>query len=205
MAQPASKHQMTYAEYLALEQTSQVKHEFVAGECFAMSGGTPIHGHLAMRLGGILFRILGRGPCRPYSSDTRVFLQRSGEGCYPDVSVICGRPQHDLRDAQGVINPTVVFEVLSPTTAVWDRGEKFARYQTLATLRDYVLVTTEHNRVEHFARNDDGSWTYRDLHDGDMLRLTGAPAEVAVSELYDGVDELRDAADAVAVRAPRDV
>ena len=183
---------MTYAEYVAVEESSEIKHEFVDGEMFAMSGGHPLHGLLPARFIAILARNLGPGPCRTYSSDTRVFVADLNQGFYPDLIVICGRFEQDPRDPQGVTNPAVVVEVLSPTTEMWDRNGKFESYRRLPSLRDYVLVTQERNRIEHFARNDDGSWTYRDLRDGDVLRLTGAPAEVAVSELYEGVAELRD-------------
>jgi len=182
---------MTYAEYVAAEAASDVRHEFVDGEMFAMSGGHPLPGLLAARFIVALGPSLGQGPCRSYCSDTRIFVPDLAVGLYPDLSVICGQFEQDSRDPQGVTNPTVVVEVLSPTTELWDRNGKFDRYRHLACLRDYVLVTQERNRVEHFARNDDGSWTYRDLRDGDVLRLTGAPAEVAITGLYDGVVELR--------------
>ena len=195
MGEPARKQTLPYADYLAREQTSDIKHEFYGGEIFAMSGGTFAHGHLAARCISLLDRTLG-GPCRVGSSDVRIFVPDANEACYPDASIICGSPQHDLRDRDAVTNPAAVVEVLSPSSESWDRGGKFARYQRLPSLRDYVLVSVERNRVEHFARNDDGSWTYRDLGDGDVLRLTGAVAEVAVAELYADIEDLRGEADA---------
>lgn len=195
MGEPARKQTLSYADYLALELSSEFKHEFHAGEIFAMSGGTPTHGFLGARCISLLDRSLGPGACRVYSSDVRIFVAEVNEGCYPDLSVVCGRLTHDPRDPDAVTNPVAVVEVLSPGTESWDRGGKFARYKRIASLRDYVLVTVDSNRVEHFARNDDGSWTYRDLGDGDVLRLSGAPAEVPVSELYAGVEDLRDGAE----------
>ena len=194
MAEPAQKPQVTYADYLAFEKASDTKHEFFDGQIVAMSGGRPLHGLLPMRFTALLARSFGAGPCRTYSSDTRVFIPQLGAGFYPDLTIICGRFEHDPRDPDGVTNPSVLVEVLSPTTESHDRIVKFDKYRHLPSLRDYVLVTQERNRVEHYARNDDNSWTYRDLGDGDTLRLTGAPAEVAISELYEGVEELREVA-----------
>ncbi len=194
MADAAKKLTMTYEEYVVAEEASETKHEFVDGEMYAMSGGQPLHALLPARMIALLARSFGTGPCRTYSSDMRVFVPEVGAGFYPDLTVICGRIEQDPRDKQGVTNPTVIVEVLSPTTESRDRIVKFDKYRRLRSLRDYVLVTQERNRVEHYARNDDGSWTYRDLGDGDTLRLTGAPAEVAISELYEGVEELRESA-----------
>lgn len=192
MAQAAKKPQTTYPEYLAVAEASPSKQEFFDGQIFAMSGGSVLHGILTARFIGVLYGQLGNGPCRAGSSDVRIFLPHLGQAAYPDLSVICGRPAYDPRDPQGLTNPVVVVEVLSPTSESWDRGGKFERYAGLASLKDYILVTQDHDRIEHFARNADGTWTYRDLHAGEVLRLTGVTAEVRVDDLFVGVEELRE-------------
>ena len=193
MAQVAQTVGPNYADYLDFELSSPTKHEFHAGQIFAMAGGTRAHAHLCTRLSGALLSALGRRPCRPFNSELRIFIADRDESAYPDASVICGKLGSDPRDKDAATNPSVLFEVLSPTTEKYDREGKFALYRQIPSLRDYVLVSQEHNRVEHFARNDDGSWTFRPLEQGEVLSLTGAPATLSIDELYQGIDDLREA------------
>lgn len=194
MAQAARKPEVTYAEYLALEASTRDKHEFHQGEIFAMAGGTPAHAHLCGEVHALLRASLGRVPCRAFNSELRIYVPEIDEACYPDASIIGGKLTHDPRDAQAATHPVALVEVLSATTEKYDRGGKFEAYRHLPSLRDDVLVSQDHNRVEHFAKNDDGSWTFRVLLAGDTLRLSGAAATVAVDELYADVDELRASA-----------
>ena len=147
MGAPGLKHRLSYSDYLALEQASEIKHEFHAGEIFAMSGGTAAHSFMGARCINVLGNALGPGRCRVFSSDARIYVADVNEGCYPDLSIVCGRVVHDPRDRDGITNPVAVVEVLSPGTESWDRGGKFARYKRLSSLRDYVLVTVDSNRV----------------------------------------------------------
>ena len=192
MAQPARKPVASYADYLALEATTREKHEFHQGEIFAMAGGTPVHARLCTVVSALLDRSLGARPCRAFNSELRIYIPKINEACCPDASVICGKLTHDPRDPQGATNPVAIVEVLSRSTEVYDREAKFSAYRHLPTLRDYILVSQDHNQVEHFSRNDDGTWTFRPLVPGDTVRLTGAPATIALDELYADIAELRD-------------
>ena len=192
MPRAVPKTAVSYADYLQVERASKTKHEFHGGEMFAMAGGTKAHAHLCTRLSAALVTALGRSPCRAFNSELRIYVPERDEAAYPDATVICGQVTEHPNDKDAATNPVAVFEVLSPTTERYDREDKFALYASIETVRDYVLISQDHTHVEHFARLANGTWTYRPLGDGDVLRLTGAQASVDVSELYLGVEDLRD-------------
>src|SRR4051812_5917797 len=147
----------TYADYLALEASSNVKHEFLGGQIYAMAGGTPEHAALAAAVIGLLFGQLRGAECRTYDSDLRVRTP-SGLTAYPDVTVICGPSRRDEVDTQAVTNPTLIIEVLSRSTEEYDAGDKFEHYKTLPTLRQYVLVSHRERSVEVWTRDEDEGW-----------------------------------------------
>lgn len=194
MAQAAVVMPVTYDDYLAALEASPVKLEFHAGEIFAMTGGSIVHARLGFNISVALSKSVAGKPCRVFNSELRIAV--AGDACYPDATVICGPVQTDWRDRNAVTNPTVIVEVLSPSTEQYDRGAKFELYRRIATLRDYLLVSQDHNQIEHFARNEDGSWLYRACVDGDTVRLSGCVAELTVSEVFADVAELRALADA---------
>jgi Uma2 family endonuclease len=123
-----------------------------------MAGGSPRHSLIKMNVGAVLRdRLLDR-PCTPYDSDLRIRTP-SGLYTYPDVSVVCGVLIFDDEHRDTVLNPTVIVEVLSPSTEAYDRGKKFEHYRRIESLREYVLVSQDSPRIEKFSRNDDGTWT----------------------------------------------
>lgn len=186
MALPAEK-RMTLAEYLALEERSEVKHELYDGHMLAMAGGTIEHALLAAKANQMLANALGARPCAVFTSDLRVCVSATGLRTYPDLSIVCGPIQREPEDPNSVTNPVALFEVLSPSTEAYDRGEKFEHYRQIPTLRDYVLVCTGRDRVEHYSRNDDGSWTVRHCGPGDSVSLSGVEATLSVGALYQNV------------------
>jgi Uma2 family endonuclease len=183
MALPARK-PMTYEEYLVLEEASEEKHELVGGEMYAMSGGTPTHAllqaELAFRLG---LALVGR-PCRPYGPDLRIHFADLEESAYADAMVLCGKPALAARDRNAVTNPTVVCEVLSPSTEAYDRGRKFEKYRGLPTLKEYVLVAQDRPLVEVFRRETDDTWTLRTYGPGKHVELASVDVRFAVDDLY---------------------
>jgi Uma2 family endonuclease len=183
MAEPARKLKHTFAEYLALEAASGTRHEYLDGEIFDMAGGTIEHGALAANTIGELLGALRGRPCRVLTSDVRVRVLATGLGTYPDVSVVCGAIEHDPEDANTVVNPTVIVEVLSDSTEAYDRGEKFAHYRRLPSLRDYLLVSQHGPQVELYRRNDDDTWTLRDVRPPESVQLSIGCA-LSVVELY---------------------
>jgi Uma2 family endonuclease len=173
---------MTYGEYLALERASDTKHEYVNGEVFAMAGGSPEHARLQARTISLLTAALAGRPCEPFSSDLRVRVEATGRSTYPDVTVVCGRLARATDDEDAVTNPTMIVEVLSDTTASDDRGDKWAHYQRIPSLRHYVLVSQKEQRVEIFTREAHG-WHYEDVREG-AFELPALQASLRIDELY---------------------
>ncbi len=179
----------TQEEYLELELKADYKSQFVAGEIFAMAGAQPEHIEITDNLTG-LFRNLLRGrPCRAYANELRVRVQQADLWTYPDLAVVCGEPRFETAfNPHSLLNPQVIFEVLSPSTEAFDRGDKFARYRLLESLTDYVLVSSERMRVEHFLRLTDGSWKYMEYHRAeDLLPLGSVDCALPLAGIYEGV------------------
>ncbi len=183
MTEPARKLSSTFAEYLALEAASPTRHEYVNGEIFAMAGGTPDHSALAASVIHLLTAALIDRPCRVYTSDLRIRVLATGLGTYPDVSVACGSIEHDPEDANTLVNPVVLVEVLSDSTEAYDRGEKFAHYRRIPSLRDYLLVSQHTARIDHYRRNDDGTWTLTPVEPPGIVRLS-IGCELSVAAVY---------------------
>ncbi len=190
----------TYEDYLAALEASPVKLEFHGGEIFAMTGGSVVHAHLAGVAYSVLRSSMAGKPCRMFNSELRIAV--AGDVCFPDASVICGPVQVDWRDRNAVTNPVVIVEVLSASTEQYDRGGKFELYRRIASLRDYLLVSQDPNQIEHFARNDDGSWLYRACVEGDTVHPSGCSGAIAVSEVFADVAELRALAEAAPATVP---
>lgn len=189
MAQPARQVRHAYAEYLAFEAESEVRHEYVDGEMYAMSGGKPVHARLAVTFGRVVEAALLGGRCATYSSDLRIYIHAEGRSAYPDLSIVCGPVEHHPADPDAAVNPSVIVEILSDTTETYDRGEKFAAYRLLPSLRDYVLVRADARIIEHFQRTDDGAWLMREAGAGEWVELS-IGARFALDEVYAGVDLL---------------
>ena len=183
MAEPAQKRTHTFAEYLALEAASGIRHEFLDGEIYAMAGGTIEHGALAANAIGELRGALRGRPCRVLTADVRIRVLATGLGTYPDVSVVCGSIERDPEDANTVVNPVAIIEVPSDSTEAYDRGEKFAHYRRIPSLQDYLLVSQDERLIEHYRRNDDDSWTLRDVRPPEVARLS-IGCELSVAEVY---------------------
>ena len=190
----------TLDKYLAFERASESRHEYVDGYLYEMSGESLAHGDISMNLSGILYNQLRGTPCRALSKDTKI---RSGplphprrimKGMfsYPDLVVVCGRPQfHD--DYQDIIlNPTVIIEVLSPSTEDFDRSGKFTRYRKFSpTLTDYLLVAQDVPLIDHYQRQADDSWLLRTVQGLEReIQLPALGCVLRLSEIYDRVEFL---------------
>jgi Uma2 family endonuclease len=140
MALPLPLHSYSYQDYLAIEEHSLVRHEFVAGEIYAMAGGTPEHAALAASV----LRLLGNAlppACRAYSSDLRVRIQASDVTCYPDASIICGALAVSAQDPLAATNPVLIVEVTSASTESYDRGAKLEQYKLLPSIQEVLIVS----------------------------------------------------------------
>jgi len=176
---------MTYAAYLALERGSEIKHEFVDGHVYAMSGGTPEHARLAIDLAYLLKRGLEGRPCRVFSSDLRVRIEATRRATYPDLTVVCGPVDTSPDDPDAVTNPTVLVEVISETSERTDRIEKWAHYRRIPSLAAYVLVSQDEPRIESY-RRDGTRWIFEEAAPGQELVIGGVELAVAVDALYAG-------------------
>ncbi len=180
----------SYAEYVAFESASNVKHEFLDGHIYAMAGGTPDHAALAASAIGLLFPQLRDGKCRVLDSDLRLRNQSTGLATYPDVTVVCGRRELDSEDPNAVVNPTLIIEVTSKTSEGYDRGEKFEHYKQISTLRQYVLVSHRERLVEVWTRNHH-DWILARYTENDVADLATIGGKLAVRELYEAAAEPR--------------
>jgi Uma2 family endonuclease len=184
LPQRTGKTAYTVDQYLKIERAAEERHYYLDGEIYAMAGESSEHGDISVNVAVALANQLDGTPCRVRTKDTKVRsgpILSSGESAeclfsYPDVLVVCGEPEfHDaLKDI--VLNPKVIIEVLSQSTEAFDRGEKFTRFQSWnPSLTDYLLVSQDRPQIEHFARQADGSWSYR--------RITGLDATVNIASI----------------------
>lgn len=176
----------TFSEYLALEAVSQTKHEFVDGSVLAMAGGTPQHAAIASRLARVIGNAVMGQPCNVYSSDLRVRVPTTGLTTYPDLTVICGGLETDPDDANTATNPMLIVEVLSESTAHYDRGEKRAHYQRLPSLREVLLVAHDSRQLELWRRPPEGGWSLELARNAAVLQLVSVSAAISVGEVYQG-------------------
>jgi Uma2 family endonuclease len=179
----------TWHEYLALETASNTKHEYLDGHIYAMAGGSPQHAALQAAVPSLLFSQLRAGRCRAHGSDLRVRVLATGLATYPDVTIVSGPREVDPEDKSSVTNPTLLVEVLSPSTEAYDRGEKFAHYKRIPSLRQYVLVSPDDRRVEVWTRGAEGAWTGVVSADDDVADLGSIGARLDVRELYEAAAE----------------
>jgi Uma2 family endonuclease len=180
----------TYAEYLALEEESSTRHEYLDGEIYAMAGGTPDHAALAATMISLLRARLPRG-CRVFTSDLRVRVPATGLSTYPDAAVVCGASLRAVDDSLAVTNPTVLVEVTSRSTEHYDRGERLRHYQQIATLRDVLIVSHREPRVTAVRRLADGTWVSEDHTAGASVEVASLGCLIAVDDIFR--DELEDA------------
>jgi len=178
----------TYAEYLEVEARSDVRHEYLDGEIYAMAGGTPEHAILAGRVGALLSAQLER-ECRLASSDMKVAIVATGLTTYPDLSIVCGPLERDPRDPNAVTNPLLLVEITSPSTQDYDRGDKLEHYRRIASLQVVLIVSHAEPRVT-VVRRDGEAWSTTEHRAGDVVALEHPSVSLSVSEIYAVLDGL---------------
>lgn len=173
----------SYEEYQAFERASlEQKHEFVDGDIFAMAGGKYEHSRIATNTAAALSQALRDSPCIVNSSDMRVRTPRN-RAHYPDVSALCGKPRFSDDTKDEMLNPSLLVEVLSDSTEGYDRGKKVESYATIDSLREYVLIASDHVHVDHFVREGTG-WHLQSYGPGQRIKLASLPCELDVDEVY---------------------
>ena len=177
---------LSAAQYLELERLSEMRHEFLDGLMYAMAGESPDHSRICFNLATIVGPKIQNRNCEGFSPNMKV---RTGVGdlyAYPDLMIVCGVALFHDDKGDVLLNPTVIFEVLSPSTEKYDRGEKSLRYRThIESLQDYVLVSQDKAHVEHYHREADGTWSANEISGLEStLTLASIDCQVPFAEIY---------------------
>jgi Uma2 family endonuclease len=179
------EHLYTEEEYLAIDRASEVKNEYLDGVIYSMGGASARHVQIVGNIARELGNQLRDRPCVVYSTDLRVRVSREGLYAYPDVVVVCAEPLFIDDQTDTLTNPLLIVEVLSNSTKNYDRGEKFERYRSIATLEEYLLVAQDRVHIERYLRQSDGSWILRDTNrEGDTIDLPSVGCRMLVAEIY---------------------
>lgn len=175
-------------EYLRLERQSEYKSEYLHGEIFAMTGASRKHNLIAVNTASSLNQQLRGRPCEAYVSDMRVKVAASGLYTSPDIVVVCGEPKFEDDYLDTLLNPTVLFEILSRSTERYDGIAKSDYYRTLESLTEHLLVAQDEVRVEHYSKQADGQWSLSDLHSiAGVIELESIGCSLALRDVYDKV------------------
>lgn len=191
MAIATVKIPITPDEYLIMEREAEFKSEYRNGQIIAMPGASRQHNLISVNISSNLhLQLLDRG-CEVYANDMRVKVSDTGLYTYPDVVVVCDEPQFEDNHVDTLLNPTVIVEVLSPSTETYDRNDKFMSYQTLESLQEYILVSQKSVGVEHYVRQN-GTWILRDFRTlEDVLQLASIECSLVLQAVYAKVKFMR--------------
>ena len=173
---------MSPQEYLEWEKTQELRYEYIDGEVFAMTGRTKPHSRIAYNFGAELDNFLAEKGCEFYISEVKVQVSEAGPYHYPDVVVTCDERDKGRNDM--IRHPCLIVEVLSPSTAAFDRGKKFTRYRQSNTLQEYVLIESDEIAVECFRKNDEGLWVLYSYQKGDIITLESVGITIPIEKLY---------------------
>jgi Uma2 family endonuclease len=176
---------ITPEEYLALERKAEYKSEYVDGVMYAMSGASENHNLIVMNIGTRLNIQLENAPCKVYPSDMKVRVPSSRKFHYPDLTVVCDRPRFADDEKDVLLNPLLIVEVLSESTAAFDRGKKFQYYQEIESFQEYLLVAQDEPIVERFVKQADNSWIYTKVEGLDqIITLSSIDCSLGLKDIY---------------------
>jgi Uma2 family endonuclease len=173
-------------EYLAVERKAEYKSEYLDGVMYAMAGGSERHNLIAANIIIAIGVQLRDRPCRVYPSDLKVRVPNSKRFFYPDISVVCGETKFADDERDVILNPVLIVEVLSESTAAFDRGKKFLSYQQIDSLQEYLLVSQDEVIVERYIKQNNDTWLYtKAVGLGETITLPSIECEVALRDIYD--------------------
>ena len=183
------QHGCTLEEYFALEQASEGRYEYWQGEVFAMSGASPAHAQIQINLSTLLRSQLRGRPCRLFSSDMRLKVPSRPPYRYPDLSALCGEPVFELIGGLEVLtNPTLIVEILSPTTEAFDRGDKFTYYKSIPSFSEYLLIAQHRPHVGQYIKQNGAVWSYQEFNDlTATLCVSALDSTLGLAELFQDV------------------
>jgi Uma2 family endonuclease len=188
MGAPQRKTKLTFEEYLRIERAADHRSEFYNGEMFAMAGNSPRHSRIASNINGLFWSQLRGRPCEPFESNLRIRVPSTGLYTYGDVLVVCGELEYDDERKDTIVNPTLIVEILSPSTEAYDRGEKFEQYRELPSFREYLLVSQGEPRIETRSRDLNGIWTTTVTTGLDaILACQSVDVSLPLSDVYERV------------------
>jgi Uma2 family endonuclease len=180
---------LTPEQYLEIERKAEFKSEYYGGEMFAMSGARRGHNLINWNLARVLDRHLRNRPCEAYQNDMRVRVDATGLYAYPDTVIVCGEPQFLDETQDTLLNPTVIIEVLSPSTEAYDRGDKFELYGAIPSLTHYLLVSSERMSAGLFTRQAEGGWLFAGAAlPEDTIDLPAVGVRFTLADLYEKVE-----------------
>jgi Uma2 family endonuclease len=178
----------TAEEYLALERSASIKSEFHDGQIFAMTGASRAHNLMTVNIGRELSLQLKNRPCEAYISDMRVKAANARSYHYPDIAVVCGKPEFEDAFVDTLLNPTLLVEILSPSTEAYDRGGKFAHYRKITSLQEYLLVMQDQPSIERYLRQGDVWVLSEAVGLNASLSLVSIDCILSLREVYDKVE-----------------
>jgi Uma2 family endonuclease len=175
----------TPEEYFTWEEQQQIRHEYIDGEVYAMTGGTINHSKIASNINFILKSHLRGGDCQILTSDARVNICDTDDFVYPDLSVTCD--DRDKNATKYITYPCFIVEVLSPTTANYDRSDKFRMYRRNPSLEDYLLVDAEKVAIDLYRKNERGNWEIFNYQRGDEIELQSVNLSFVIEDVYEDI------------------
>lgn len=177
-------------DYLTMEEVSPVKHEYFDGEIFQMAGASDEHNTIAMNIAAELHQQLKKRPCKVYQNDMRLYVEKEGIYTYPDVMVVCGQPEiKKYKNLDNILNPVLIVEVLSPSTADYDRGAKFEQYRTIESFKEYLLVSQDAKQMTRYTKQTNGSWILMDfIGERTEIELASIECSLTLEDVYDKID-----------------
>jgi Uma2 family endonuclease len=179
---------LTEEQYLEIDRAAEFRNELLDGEIVETLGGNLRHATLRMNLMGSLYPVLRASSCQMFGCNLRVRVS-SRTYTYPDLTVVCGEPMPSDDRQDILLNPTVIFEVLSPSTEKYDRGIKLQHYRSIESLQDYILVSQDQIRIEQYTRGAAHTWTLRDYQSlGETLLIESIGASLALARIYERIE-----------------
>ena len=188
MALPQSQPRFDVESYLVWEEAQPERHEYFAGEVFAMSGGTDAHYTILGNFFANLRSALSGPPCRPFVSGMKVRIEAADAVLYPDVFVTCDARDKTQEAALAKSHPLLIVEVLSDSTAAYDRGRKFELYQQIEELREYLIIEQDRAHADLFRKNAEGLWVLHPIATGGTITLQSLNLSLPLAGLYADVN-----------------
>ena len=187
---PITSQQMTLEEYLEFDYNAEGRYEYFDGEVIEMGGGSPEHSLLSNRIGRLLGNILDPKGCSVYNSEVLIKVPTMLPYRYGDVSALCGKPIYEnLVNQRLLVNPSLIVEVLSTSTESYDRGEKFTKYKSIKSLKEYLLVSQKLKHITLYTKHNERFWFQSEYFEGENLKLESLECELSVDEIYQGIIE----------------